>query len=286
MRSVHPLRLLLSALVVLGLATSPAWAVINPGQAAPAFTKNVLNSTPWPTASLSQFAGKVLVLEILGYDCIYCMTAAPSVETNIWQHYQTVAPGQVQVLGCDVRDGTIAQLNGFRTTTGVTYPLLRDCWGGVLNPQNFVNWYGERDNFVVINKQGIVRYRAAQAWPYGNGYHLNELLGCIDSLVTLGLDAEPGVRASVEFAAAPNPAREGATLSLALPHAEPRLRVSVLDLSGRHVATLADGEAGTGAHEYAWDLRDRAGALAAPGVYLAEVSTQSWRRTVRLVVVR
>ncbi|MBI5169804.1 MAG: redoxin domain-containing protein [Candidatus Eisenbacteria bacterium] len=286
MTLARSIRRVLACALLAGALVRPAHAVVNPGQAAPAFTKNVLNSNPWPTATLSQFAGKVLVLEILGYDCVFCMTAAPSIETNIWRHYQTVAPGQVQVLGCDVRDGTIAQLNGFRTTTGVTYPLLRDCWGGALNPQNFVNWYGERDNYVVINKQGVVRYRAAQVWPYGNGYHLNELLGCIDSLVTLGLDAEPGARASVEFAAAPNPAREGATLSLALPHAEARLRVSVLDLSGRRVATLADGEAGAGAHEYAWDLRDGAGGRAAPGVYLAEVSAGSWRRTVRLVVVR
>ncbi len=68
MLPVHPLRFVLPALVVLGLAASPAHAVINPGQSAPAFTKNVLNSTPWATATLSQFSGQVLILHILGYD--------------------------------------------------------------------------------------------------------------------------------------------------------------------------------------------------------------------------
>lgn len=38
------------------------------GSPAPAFTKNVLNSDPWPTATLSQFSGKVLILHILGYN--------------------------------------------------------------------------------------------------------------------------------------------------------------------------------------------------------------------------
>ena len=46
----------------------PVQAIVNPGQVAPEFIKNVLNSTPWATASLSQFAGKVVVLHILGYD--------------------------------------------------------------------------------------------------------------------------------------------------------------------------------------------------------------------------
>lgn len=50
------------------LLASPARAVIDPGQSAPAFTKNVLGGTPWPTATLAQFAGKVVLLHILGYD--------------------------------------------------------------------------------------------------------------------------------------------------------------------------------------------------------------------------
>ena len=50
------------------LAWTPARAIVNPGQPAPAFTKSVLDSQPWPTASLSDFAGQVLILHILGYD--------------------------------------------------------------------------------------------------------------------------------------------------------------------------------------------------------------------------
>lgn len=65
-------RLLIGLLVAAGVSaalTAPASAaLLTPGAVAPAFTKNVLDSNPWPTASLSQFAGKVLVLHILGYD--------------------------------------------------------------------------------------------------------------------------------------------------------------------------------------------------------------------------
>jgi hypothetical protein len=61
-------RLVGSALLVLALVASPASAVVNPGQAAPTFTKTVLGGSPWPTATLSQFAGQVLVLHLIGYD--------------------------------------------------------------------------------------------------------------------------------------------------------------------------------------------------------------------------
>ena len=203
----------------------------------------------------------------------------------MWQYYQALYPGQVQVLGCDLYDGSIAQLNGFRATTGVTFPLLRNCGPDGGAAQNFFTWYGSQDNFVVINKQGIVRYRAQQTWPFGNGYHLDEIRGCVDSLVTLGLDAGDGAPAAVRFAASPNPARGASTLSLALPRGEPGLRVEVLDLSGRLVARLHDGPAAAGAHEWRWN-GDSGGGRAAPGLYLVRAQAGSWQRSVRLVVLR
>lgn len=59
----------LTLLLCLSFAAAVAHAAPLPlGSAAPAFTKNVLNSDPWPTATLSQFHGRILILHILGYD--------------------------------------------------------------------------------------------------------------------------------------------------------------------------------------------------------------------------
>lgn len=56
-------------LVCLSIAVSRTSAAPLPlGSPAPAFTKNVLNSDPWPTATLSQFSGKIVILHILGYN--------------------------------------------------------------------------------------------------------------------------------------------------------------------------------------------------------------------------
>lgn len=56
--------LALAACVV--VTATPARAVVDPGQPAPAFTKNVLGGVP-AQLSLSDLAGKVVVLHILGY---------------------------------------------------------------------------------------------------------------------------------------------------------------------------------------------------------------------------
>lgn len=64
LRLIPVLMLLCLCLVVSGLSAAP----LPLGSPAPAFTKNVLNSDPWPTATLSQFSGKVLILHILGYN--------------------------------------------------------------------------------------------------------------------------------------------------------------------------------------------------------------------------
>lgn len=191
------------------------------------------------------------------------------------------------MLGCDVRDGTVAQLTGFRNATGVTYPLLLNCYLN-LGPttENFVRWYGDRDNFVVINKQGIVRYRAAQTWPYGNGYHLDEIRGCVDSLVTVGLDAGTPAPHAIALAAAPNPAFATLSITLALPRDVARARVAVLDLAGRRVAGILDGAAPAGSRTLGWDLRDDSGARVAPGVYQLLADLDGERHALRFVVIR
>ena len=66
--SIHrliPVAMLLCLSIAVGRLSA---APLPLGSPAPAFTKNVLNSDPWPTATLSQFRGKALILHVLGYD--------------------------------------------------------------------------------------------------------------------------------------------------------------------------------------------------------------------------
>ena len=91
---------------------------------------------------------------------------------------------------------------------------------------------------------------------------------------------------TLEFAPpAPNPAAGATTFTWMLPRAG-RARVEILDLSGRRVATLADGAFGANRYVRAWDLRDDRGRRVTPGVYFARLVTADGMRERRLVVLR
>jgi len=78
----------------------------------------------------------------------------------------------------------------------------------------------------------------------------------------------------------PNPFAGATAIEVRLPRAG-RLSAAVYDVTGRRVATLADGERPAGTHTLRWD----AGGVA-PGVYVVRVEAAGEVRTRRAVVVR
>lgn len=274
-----------AAVAILLVAWSGAGrASIQVGEAAPAFTKSRLGGG---STSLSDYPGKVVVLFLLGYDCPFCLNDAPSLESDVAQAYAQSHPGQVQAIGVDLWNGTTTQLSGFRDATGVTFPLLLN--GAVATGGNLATLYGTYDNYVVINKQGIVRYHAANRWPHGNRYHLNEIRGTIDSLVgaTVGVEPapvpEPG---RWRLSIAPNPLRSTGALTLSLPRPVELARIHVLDIGGRRVATLHEGALPAGERRLAWDGRGEDGVPLPAGVYLVSAELEDVRLRQRVVKLR
>jgi hypothetical protein len=207
------------------------------------------------------------------------------VEADIWQYYGTHKPGQVQVLAADLFNGSAASLNQFRTTTGATYPLMLNGAAGA-GAENLLVTYGDRDNYAVINKQGIVRYHAYDRWPYGNRYHLDELRGCIDTLVTTTADVDPGpVPGSFALRVSPNPFRSSTIIELVNP-GEPAAdaRVEIFDLAGRQVLDLWRGVAPQGLTRVPWRTRG-GGQELAPGVYTVRAQVGSVRLVRRVVLI-
>jgi len=205
---------------------------------------------------------------------------------NIHQYYANAAPGQVQVLGADLYNGTAAQLRSFKTQTGATYPLLLQ--GASSTGGNLSTLYGTFDNYVVISRQGIVRYHAADLWPHGNRYHLNEIRACVDSLIgnTTGVPADDAPPV-LSIEAAPNPFSSETSLRIVNATAvEAHLAASVYDVGGRLVATLWSGPSPADGAVLRWDGRMRDGARAASGVYLVSVETGGRRAVTRIVHLR
>ncbi len=205
-------------------------------------------------------------------------------QQDLAAHYATTRPGEVQVLGVDLWNGSPAQLGQFKLQTGATFPLALN--GASATGGNIEVLYGTYDNYIVLNKQGIVRYHAALAWPHGTRYHLDEIRSCVDSLVASVLDVPGSRSASPVLAAGPNPSRGFVRVSLTLPHDERAVRVSVHDVAGRELAVLASGALAAGAHAWSWDGRDPRGVVVAPGLFLVRAAAGERVRTRRVVVTR
>jgi hypothetical protein len=216
------------------------------------------------------------------------MADGPSVEQNVWGPLQSLYPGQVQMLGPDVMasgaDGYNLQV--FRGLTGLSFPLLRDCADGT-SDTNLVHPYIQRENYVVINKQGIVRYNAVDIWDFGERLHPSEIRGTVDSLVSHN-SGVGGPRAfGWALAASPNPARGPLVLELANPTAgSVRARVTVLDLSGRRIVELPETLAESGFTRVFWDGRGAGGEKLPAGLYLVQAELGSVRLSRRVAITR
>lgn len=100
----------------------------------------------------------------------------------------------------------------------------------------------------------------------------------------VGVDASPTPVALLEpnF---PNPFNPQTTLSYSLA-ADGRVRLSIVDVNGRELATLVDAEQAAGRYAEVWDGRDAVGHPLASGVYVARLETGGQTRAQKMVLAR
>jgi hypothetical protein len=84
---------------------------------------------------------------------------------------------------------------------------------------------------------------------------------------------------------APNPARASTRIAYSLAAAE-RVSLTVYDVAGRLVRTLADGPEPAGSHAVTWDGTDDSGAPLAGGVYYYRLSTSRGESSRRMTLLR
>ena len=150
------------------------------------------------------------------------------------------------------------------TLSGDQFPvsLVSDGVGGA-----FLLWEDQRD--FAVDRFDV----------YATRFTREGLVGSTVSVV-----APPAVPGVAMSAPRPNPASESAAFDLALPAAA-RVRVEVLDLAGRLLLVLLDGDLAAGTHVLRWDGRDRDRRRVPPGIYLVSARTASstvGRRIVRM----
>lgn len=113
----------------------------------PAFQLQGLDSQFYGTQGAE---GKISVLYFLGYNCAPCVGAGPFLESEMWQKIKVMT--DVQFMGLDVWNGTLAQLSLYKNTTGITFPLLKQAG---LGNQDYVG--AGLSDMVVIDQEGYVR---------------------------------------------------------------------------------------------------------------------------------
>lgn len=103
-----------------------------------------------------------------------------------------------------------------------------------------------------------------------------------DTCVASGVDAAPA-GLLLPNSIAPNPSRGETSLRFRLPEAS-SVRISLLDHSGRRLASLLQESREAGDQTWSGDLRAIPGLRLAPGVYLIEVAATGLRETARVVL--
>lgn len=125
-----------------------------PGTTTPGSTTKApdfnLNSLDNGQVKLSNYSGKVVVLFFFGNTCPSCKGAAPSIETTLAKAYASNT--KYAILGLDQWDGNTSAVQSFKTSTGVTFPLL-------FNASPVASSYKTTyDRLVVIDKLGNIAF--------------------------------------------------------------------------------------------------------------------------------
>ena len=175
------------------------------------------------------------------------------------------------------------------TTLGLggSQPSNLPCWEG-----NRFNWRWERVDLTPLMNAGATRIRMrfhtqSDASVQGPGFDFDSLQVYLYDPAAQPLPVAVGdtpAPAALEFAPpSPNPVSGLARFEFSLPR-EGHARLEVLDIAGRRVTMLVDGNYGARRYVRGWDLTDGAGRRVAPGVYLARLVTPEGERVRRVVV--
>jgi hypothetical protein len=83
----------------------------------------------------------------------------------------------------------------------------------------------------------------------------------------------------------PNPFNPSTTISFDLTKTQ-HVKLEVINIMGRKVATLYDATARVGAHEVVWDGTDDSGRPVASGMYLYNLTTEDASRSKKMLMVK
>jgi peroxiredoxin len=124
--------------------------IVNVGDTAPNFTVEYLDGT---AKQLSDFKGKVIMLQFTASWCGVCRKEMPHIEADIWQKHKS-NPDFV-LLGVDLKE-KLDVIKEFIEKTGINYPLVLDPKGEIFARYAEKNAGVTRN--VIIDKSGKITF--------------------------------------------------------------------------------------------------------------------------------
>jgi peroxiredoxin len=246
--------------ILIGSAGYSQDGFVDVGDVAPDFT---LVTTEGDTLSLSDFRGKVVLLNFFGYDCSGCIVDGPYVQIT-WLNYQNQ---DVVVLGINTKNsGESVSIirNLFAIPTGATYPLL-------MSGESVAANYGVSFEFYfVINQAGIVKLRSY-------GFDSPAVHSAIDQALFITSveedDSERPAKVSVEQNY-PNPFNRNTTINFQIPEPD-FVRLTIHNIRGQLVQELMNKSLDAGKYHVQWDGTEATGANVPSGIYYYHLNTGS-----------
>ena len=88
------------------------------------------------------------------------------------------------------------------------------------------------------------------------------------------------------YRSVPNPLRSGTEIAYDVPLDGGEVRLTVYDVAGRRVRTLADGPQTAGRKSATWDGRDDRGNIVGSGVYYCRLEAPGYEQNIKITVLR
>jgi hypothetical protein len=181
-----------------------------------------------------------------------------------------------QAIGLDWYDNSNKDnVQGYKTFTGITYPLCIDASSARVAYQA----YEKNDVSMVIDQEGIIRYRGA-------GVNSTSIKSWIDNLLATNVESNEGIaRTSQLYQNYPNPFNPVTNIRFELLKSE-QVILQIFDIEGRLIKTLIDNRLFAGTHELSWNGLDDQSRPVASGVYYYNIKAGTYQSARRMVLMR
>ncbi len=233
------------------------------GETAPNFSLSQLSGGEF---NLSDYSGKVVFIFWLGYDCPFCKSAAPSIQSQIINDFS--GNNNFVAIGIDTWNGSSSAVNSFKSQTGLNVNYLLQ---GSSVAQSYSTTY---DRLSVIDKKGILVYKGAVA----AGGDIGNAKTAISAALSVATSVNMLPANLSSFDNYPNPFSNSSTIRFSLKKAG-NVQLDLYNFQGKHVRQIVNKNYPEGEQQVSFN-RDELSS----GVYFLRMINNNDTVTIKLVI--